>query len=303
MRELAAPGMRLGVSLRCLPPREHLAWMPALGEAGITGVEVVPSRLWNDPGEGLRAGLVNQYRRHLARAGMGVIGLHGLLDDHPDLGILTDGEARDATARHLRHLSAVCRDLGGRTLILGRGRQRGALPERAAWQRAFDFLEALLPTLEQHGTVLCIEPLGPTEVDFLGDATACRILANALDHPHLGLQMNARGLVENGEVKHALFAAIYGRLEHFAANEPGLAVLGESGRVDHAALRRHLSASAYRGWITLEQAYVPGCPARLLAGVERLTTWYLRPDNLSLTRLRNQVQGEAATALPGLSLA
>ena len=56
------------------------------------------------------------------------VGLHSLFFDRPELGLFKDPELRAGSLEFLTHLSAVCRDLGGKTLIWGGGRKRGEVP-------------------------------------------------------------------------------------------------------------------------------------------------------------------------------
>lgn len=272
--------MRLALSNASLPPGEHPAWLPRLAASGMAGLKIVPRATWPDTWYGLGAGAVEGYARQVRRAGLAVIGLQVALDDHPGLGWFGDEHASKETLAYLAHLSAVCRDLGGRTLVVADGRWRQGMPMRKAWDASLAFLQALLARIERHGTILCLAPLGPRAGDFCNTANDCRILADALDHPAFGLQLNASALAESGEMgRHAVFASHYGRLELFVADEPDGLPLGCSGQVDHAALRRHLAAGGYRDWVCMTQR---PCRGGLERSIRFFSEHYLRLDNLSL---------------------
>jgi sugar phosphate isomerase/epimerase len=285
--------MKFALSNTALPALNHVEVLPRLGDMGFTGLEVAPAQMWADTWRGPDAASVTAYRRAAQAAGLEIIGLNSLLNGQPGLGIFRDAETVQRTEDFLVHLSALCRDLGGRTLILGGGRELNGLPPGRAWIACHAFLERLLPRIEDHGTMLCFAPLGSAEAGFCHTATNCRILATAVDHPAFGLQLNSGALTENGESGHAIFSAIYGHLEHFTINEPGLAPLGDSGRVDHPAMRRHLSASGYRGWVSVEQRATDDPLGDLARSARFLADCYLRKDNLSLDLLR---QAQAAPA-------
>ncbi|MBF0095337.1 MAG: sugar phosphate isomerase/epimerase [Alphaproteobacteria bacterium] len=246
--------MKLAASNIGLPPFDHAALLPELAGLGLEGLEVAPSRVWRDTGDGLGPAQVEAYRRSVERAGLRVVGLHSLFFDRPELGLFKP-EQRERTLDFLVHLSGVCRDLGGRTLIYGGGRRRDSLPLADARSECLAFLAELLPRIERHGTVLCFEPLGPKDTDFLNTAAECLAFAETVRHPAFGLQLDAKALADNGESGPAPFAeaAASGRLAHFHANDPGLVVVGSTGTVDHAALGRHLRAVAYDGWVSIEQ--------------------------------------------------
>lgn len=274
--------MKLAAANLALPAADQLAWLPRLAELGIAGLEIVPDHAWTDTWHGLDAAAVERYRRAAARAGLAVVGLSGLFDGRPELDLLAEDASAKWAEAQLVHLSAVCRDLGGRTLTLGVGRRRGGLAKPRAWTRLAAAVERVLARIEDHGTVLCLAPMAPAAGEFCHTAQECRMLANAIDHPALGLQLNAHALMANGESGHAVFAAIYGRLDLFVADEPGLAPLGASGLIDHPALRRHLAASRYDGWLVIEQAAGAAPLATLAAALELYDRVYQRPDNLSL---------------------
>ena len=84
-------------------------------------------------------------------------------------------------------------------------------------------------------------------------------------------------LAANGETGRAPFANVRGRLEHFHADEPGLAAPGSSGQIDHADLRRHLAAISYTGWVSLVQRSRRGSNlfAALVNGVNFAANRYL----------------------------
>ncbi len=238
------------VSNIALPAFDHLPALAALPGLGFTGLEVAPSRVWRD---GWDAAKVEAYRRAVETAGLTVVGLHSLFFDRPELGLFKAPELRARTLDFMVDLSALCRDLGGVTLIYGGGRKRGELSAEAARAETRHFLSELLPRMEGHGTKLCFEPLGPKDSDFLNSAAECLALVEEIGHPSLGLQLDAKALMENGETGAATFAAVRGRLDHFHANDPGLVPPGSTGAVDHALLGRRLRAIGYTGWVSAEQ--------------------------------------------------
>ncbi|HSV29825.1 MAG TPA: sugar phosphate isomerase/epimerase family protein [Candidatus Omnitrophota bacterium] len=243
---------RIAISNIGLPPLDHVGLLPAVAALGVRGVEVAPSRVWADTWHGLSAAEVEAYRRALADAGLSVVGIHSLFFDRPHLGLFKP-EARAETLDFLVHLSALCRDLGGRTLIYGGGRHRRDLAPDAAMAECRSFLSELLPRVEAHGTTLCFEPLGPKDTDFLNTAAECLALVEEFDHPALGHQLDAKALADNGEADAATFAAAKDRICHYHANDPGLVVVGSTGAVDHAALGGLLRGIGYDGWVSVEQ--------------------------------------------------
>jgi sugar phosphate isomerase/epimerase len=177
------------------------------------------------------------------------------------------------------HLSAVCRDLGGRTLIWGGGRHRGPIPETDAEAQAAAFMAGVARRIENHGTVFCFEPLGPRDSDFINSAHTSLRIVEEVDHPSLAVQLDAKALAENDEITPGLFDAVRPRLVHVHANEPGLAVIGSSGTVDHGEIGRQLRRTGYDGFVSVEQRMLNAeAPlADIAASVDAVWRHYVAP--------------------------
>ena len=252
--------MRLAFSNLTLPAFNHLHYLPDMRAFGVEGIEIAPDHTFERPhfGKDFRAREVATYGQAARLAGLEIVGMHALLGGRPELDMFGDADIRHHTVRHLVHLSETCRDLGGRTLILDSRWARG-MERKDAFLQCRAFLEKLLPQIENHGTVLCFAPLAQDEGDFCRLAPELFMLANALDHPTFGLHIATAAFAANGETGHRNFAARRGRLDHVHIDEPGRVALGVSGKVDHADVRRHLSAISYKGFCSVVQ--------RLKAGV------------------------------------
>ncbi len=241
------------IALPAYDHREELRRLPGLG---IEGLEVAPSRVWRDTWHGLKPADVAAYGRAVTDAGLRVVGLHALLFDHPDLGLFRDAETRARTLEFLVHLSGLCRDLGGRTLIYGGGRWRGDVAPDDAFAEAVDFCGTLCARIADHGTSFCFEPLGPEDTDFINSAFDALNVVEAVNHPALRMQLDAKALVANGEATIDPFHAAAPHLVHFHANQPDLGVLSTTGAVDHAEFGRFLREIGYGGFVSIEQRMV-----------------------------------------------
>jgi sugar phosphate isomerase/epimerase len=265
--------MKLAVSNLALPAYYHLGMLPFVYSLGVDGLEVVPAHTWPDR---VTSRMVESYRAAAEDAELAIIGMHGLFRHRPELGIFAAGEKRARSLEMLVQLSAVTRDLGGRTLILD-SRWRNDVTEREAWLRCRDFLHELLPRIEDHGTVLCFAPLLPDDGDFCVLARHCYMLANAIEHDSFGLHLSSAALAANGEMGHCTFAAVRGRLDLVHLNEPGDAVLGNSDRVDHIDMRNHLAAITYSGWVSLVQRAQADAANGLKQGLHFFASAYMSP--------------------------
>lgn len=245
--------MKYAISNIALPAYDHARLLTDIAAIGYTGIEVAPSRAWDDTWHGLTNTQVADYRKAVEHAGLEVVGLHSLVFDHPELQLFGDADSARATLDFMVHLSGLCRDLGGRTLIWGGGRRRGDVPSDDAFARAVEFMGTLCARTSDHGTVFCFEPLGPKDSDFVNGLSEARAITDAVGRPNLKLQIDAKALVENGEVDQGVFDAARDQLVHVHANEPGLDVLGRSGTIDHARIGGMLMNIGYQGYVSAEQ--------------------------------------------------
>jgi sugar phosphate isomerase/epimerase len=259
--------LKFAVSNIALNAYDHADDFGHLVDMGLSGLEVAPSRVWRDTWRGLTNVEVNDYRRRAERAGLRIVGLHSLFFDHPNLGLFKPPEIRARTLDFMEHLSAVCRDLGGRTLVYGGGRKRGDVALDDAIEKTVAFMGELGKRIEGHGTCFCFEPLGPDDTDFINSALESLAIATEVASPALRVQLDAKALVENNEADIETFRCVAPMLVHFHANEPGLGVLGSSGKIDHAGLGRMLRDIGYEGYVSIEQRMIE--EADPLAGIRQ----------------------------------
>lgn len=241
------------ISNIALSPLSHVTELQALTNLGFRGLEVAPSRVWRNTWKGLTSNEVRAYRNDVEDAGLRVIGLHSLFFDHPELSIFESEDGFADACAFLIHLSEVCRDLGGCTLIWGGGRKRNTTTYTQAMARTKKLLDRILPLLEEHETCLCFEPLGPKDTDFLNSVSEILPLVQEYDSSGLKIQLDAKALVENDEVSRDVFTAAQPYLVHFHANEPGLGIIGSSGEVPHQTLATLLNEIEYDGFVSIEQ--------------------------------------------------
>lgn len=170
--------MRLAVSTVALPQEEQAAWLPKIAEMGFAGVEVSPAWTWGAGSASPNNSETIAFKQAAQHAGLEIVGLHSLLQGQTGMGLFQGSQIRQRTVEFVVHMSQVCRDLGGHTLVLGGKRFRGNLDDHAAWIELRCFLDEVLPRIENHGTLLCLDPLEPTTADFCHRAADCRMLSS-----------------------------------------------------------------------------------------------------------------------------
>jgi len=248
--------MKFAASNIALPAYDHVRELKQLRQLGLEGLEIAPSRIWRETWKDLSFEAVNLYRKQIEAAGLEVVGLHSLFFDHPKLGLFCDDDYHFETLEFMVHLSMVCRDLGGKTLIYGGGRKRCKIPEEEAYDRAIDFFMTLCGRIEEHGTCYCFEPLGEEKTDFINTVSDSLRIVKSVSSPALRVQLDAAALSDSNEIVEQTFLDARPYLVHVHANEPNFEILGSSGKVDHAAIGAFLRSINYDGYVSIEQKMI-----------------------------------------------
>lgn len=230
-------------------------------ECGYTGIEIAPFTISRDVKQ-ISQQQRAEVRRQADDAGLEVIGLHWLLAKTEGYYLTSpDAAVRRATAEYLQELARCCHDLGGRVLVFGSPLQRNMLPGVAiddAMKYAAEVFQAIVPVLEETGTVLAVEPLGPAEGNFLNTAADGVRLIELVGSPHCRLHLDCKAMSTESRGIPELIRANARLMEHFHANDPNKQGPG-FGELDFVPIFEALGQVDYRGWVSVEVFdYDPG---------------------------------------------
>jgi sugar phosphate isomerase/epimerase len=221
---------------------------------GYEGLEIAPFTLAADPTE-LTLKQARRMGAIVRDAGLEVVGLHWLLVKPTGLHLTTpDGAVRGRTVEFGRHLVRVCAALGGRVMVWGSPKQRNLEPgwsRRDAQQRAADALRAVCVEAGACGVELAIEPLGPSETNYLNTAEETAALIRRVGHPACRLHLDVKAMSTESQPIPALIARHCPLTAHFHANDPNLRGPG-MGEIDFKPIAEALKASGYRRWVSVE---------------------------------------------------
>ena len=192
----------------------------------------------------------------VADAGLETIGLHWLLAKTEGFYLTTpDAAVRQRTGDYLIALAEATRDLGGSLMVLGSPKQRDLLPgvsyERAA-EYALEVFERIMPAIGGSGVDLCLEPLAPSETNFLNTCAEANDLIARVNHQNFKLHMDVKaqsseiaGTVPDLITRHAADAG------HFHAQDVNLRGPG-MGAIDFVPILKALVDSGYDRWVSVE---------------------------------------------------
>lgn len=247
-------GMRYAICNETFEGWEFARVCAFLAEIGYQGVEVAPFTLADritDVTPTRRAEL----RRQADNEGLKIIGLHWLLAKTTGLSVTSpDEQVRQTTADYLKELARACSDLGGDILVFGSPQQR-RIPEGHSQEEAaafaLDTFRRVTPVLEELDVKLCLEPLAPTEADFLNTAEQAVALLRKLDSPCVRLHLDVKAMTSEAVSPADLLRRHHQDLYHFHANDANRRGPG-FGDTDFLPIYGALAEIGYSGWVSVE---------------------------------------------------
>lgn len=258
--------MRVAVSNLAWLVEDDEAAASVLRDAGISGVELALTRYFTDPVEAEVRDVVSIRSAWSAR-GLPIIALQSLLFARSNLRLF-DADGGAAFVAYLRHFFDLAAVLGAERLVLGspRNRRRGHLSLEEAFARARPIFERLGAAADQRGLCLCLEP-NPQEYgcDFLTTAEQVAAFVRSVGSPGVGVHLDTACVALAGEGFDDAVSSAGAWLRHVHASEPGLAPLGTTGTVDHAASGQTLRHAGYDGWVSIEMLAREQSPTALRA--------------------------------------
>ncbi|MDX2154658.1 MAG: sugar phosphate isomerase/epimerase family protein [Bryobacteraceae bacterium] len=224
---------------------EHLALLPVIREHGFDGVEMFVF----DPAAVPAAAI----RRGLEEAQMGCTFCTAL---GPGVSLADSDSAVRAKARqHVADCIRVVAEAGSHHLAgpvyTPLGDKPGRRRTQDEWKRVIEELQTLGDCLNAHDVTLCIEPLNRFETYFLNTAADSVALADAVNHPKVGILFDTfHANIEEKDVA-AGFRLCGRHLKHVHVCENDRGTPG-SGHVDWPGVFSALKEMNYDGWVTIE---------------------------------------------------
>lgn len=232
---------------------------PDVREMGYTGIEFAPFTLLPDAEtvdvRDISAERRQEVRRQAEEAGLEVVGLHWLLAKTLGFYLTSPNDnVRRETTEYFKALAQLCSDLGGTIMVLGSPQQRNLLPGVSYVQAeayAAEVLRGAMPVCEDLGVTIALEPLAPTEGDFLLTASQAISLMKMVDSPSCRLHLDVKAMSSEKAPIQAIIIEHQEHLVHFHANDPNLLGPG-MGEVGFGPIFGALRQIDYQGWVSVE---------------------------------------------------
>jgi sugar phosphate isomerase/epimerase len=148
----------------------------------------------------------------------------------------------------------LCHDLGGEVMVFGSpgNRSMGGLRREKARSIALGLFRELGARAGRRGVYFCIEPLGRTETDFINTVAEAYSFLEEAGHPEgLGLHIDVKGLIDEGEADAPYITDMFRVAKHVHISEPGLRPVG-TGLYDHAVVAGKIRESGYGRFASIE---------------------------------------------------
>lgn len=246
--------MRLSISNIAWEPEQDEQVAQQLRAAGVSAVEVAPTKAWPD----VRVAGAGDARAEAARwrgLGLEVVAMQALLFGRPELQLFGSAESRRLFVEHLSHVLALGGAMGAGAHVFGspRNRRRDGLPQADAMAVAVDVFAELAVVAEQHGSALCLEA-NPAEygADFLTSAHEAAELVAAVGRPGLRLHLDTACMQLAGDDVAACVRDYAALVQHVHLSEPELGPVGEQPNPRHAEVVGALAEVGYVGAVSVE---------------------------------------------------
>jgi sugar phosphate isomerase/epimerase len=247
--------IRLGICNELFEGWDFVRVCQTVKALGYDGLEIAPFTLAPRITD-LSPARLKELRTQAEDAGLAVIGLHWLLAKTEGFYLTTpDTEVRNRTGDYMIALAEATKALGGELMVLGSPKQRDLLPG-VTYEQAVDLVvqvfTRIMPAIGRLGIDLCLEPLAPSETNFLHTCAQASAMIACVDHPHFKLHMDVKAQSsETAGTVPELIAQYAPTTGHFHAQDVNLRGPG-MGNVDFGPIMKALVASGYDRWVSVE---------------------------------------------------
>ena len=166
----------------------------------------------------------------------------------------SDPSVRERTSKYLSALVDFCADIGGNIIVVGSPKQR-SLPDGVSleqgWQRAIETFERPVARALQLGLTLCLEPLAPTETNFINTAEEAIRFIKHFASPSLQIILDVKAMCSESKPIPQIIQESWPHFAYFHANDRNLKGPG-FGDVDFKPIAAELKRVGYEGFVSVE---------------------------------------------------
>jgi sugar phosphate isomerase/epimerase len=228
--------------------------MTHAAKAGYDAIEIAPFTIAKYVTE-ISSAQRRQIRDDAARAGIGICGIHWVLVNAEGMYLNhSDAIVRERTAKYFCDLVDFCADVGGKVIVVGSPKQRNLLPGvtmAQAWDWAAGTFRDSVNRAEERGVTICLEPLAPTETNFINTAAEAIRFARQFESPNFKIILDVKAMCSEEKAIPEIIRDSWPHFAHFHANDKNLKGPG-FGEVDFKPIAAALKAVGYDGYVSVE---------------------------------------------------
>jgi sugar phosphate isomerase/epimerase len=222
--------------------------------AGYDAIEIAPFTIARYVTE-ISATQRKQIRDSAAHAGIAICGIHWVLVNAEGRYLNhSDATVRARTSKYFCDLVDFCADLGGCVIVVGSPKQRNLLPgvsAAQAWDYGAETFRDCIKRAEDRAVTLCLEPLAPSETDFINTAAEAIRFAEQFHSPNFKIILDVKAMCSEATPIPQIIRESWPHFAHFHANDKNLKGPG-FGEVDFKPIAAALKEVGYQGYISVE---------------------------------------------------
>ena len=228
--------------------------MAFAAQAGYDAVEIAPftiAKYVTDITKEQR----QKVREAAKQAGIAISGIHWVLVDAEGMFLVHgDPEVRKRSARYFCDLVDFCAEIGGNIIVVGSPKQRN-IPEGATMEQALTWArETLMPSVMRamdRGLTICLEPLAPSETNFINTAEEAIRFIRSIRAPSLRIILDVKAMSSESKPIPQIIRDSWPNFAYFHANDKNLKGPG-FGEVDFKPIAEALKEEGYDGYVSVE---------------------------------------------------
>ncbi len=189
------------------------------------------------------------------RQNIAISGIHwvlvqaeGMYLTHPDATV------RQRTSKYFCDLVDFCADIGGKTIVVGSPKQRNVMDGvsyEKAWDLAGETFKASIKHAGERGVTICLEPLAPSETNFINTAEEAIRFIRQFDNPNFKIILDVKAMSSESISIPQIIRESWPSFAYFHANDKNLKGPG-FGDVDFVPIAKALKEVGYDGYVSVE---------------------------------------------------
>ncbi|MGI8964705.1 MAG: sugar phosphate isomerase/epimerase family protein, partial [Limisphaerales bacterium] len=196
-----------------------------------------------------------EIRELAAKIGIEISGIHWVLAQTKELHLThPDAPVREKTAKYFCDLVDFCGDIGGKIIVAGSPKQRNVLENVSredAWNFATEIFREPVMRAENREVKICLEPLAPSETNFINTAEEAIRFTQQLNTPHFKIILDVKAMGSEAKPVAQVIREPWPHFAYFHANDKNLKGPG-FGEIDFKPIAAALKEVGYKSFVSVE---------------------------------------------------